>query len=569
MPYETPLISTVVIALVLAFLLGAVAARFRLPPLIGYLIAGIAVGPHTPGFIADVELAAQLAEIGVILLMFGVGLHFSLKDLLSVRAVAIPGALGQIAGATMLGMVLAGFMGWDLGAGLMFGLALSVASTVVLVKALQDRNLVESERGRIAVGWLIVEDLAMVVTLVLVPALAGMLGGEDNARSSDAVVGFVERLMGADIGVLGVLGITLAKFGAFLAFILIVGRRLIPELLHRTAHAGSRELFRLAVLAIALGVAAGSAFLFGVSLALGAFFAGMILSESELSQNAAEETLPLRDAFAVLFFVSVGMLFDPSILVNNPLPVVATILIILVGKSMLAFFIVLAFRMPVATAIAVAVSLAQVGEFSFILAELGVGLEILPEEGRDLILAGALVTIILNPLAFWAAERFTPALERRFRSKQVATGRAASPDPVALSGHTVLIGFGRVGSVVAERLAKNGDSVVVIEDTDDRVAAARAAGHAVIVGNGAAPASHEKANVATARQMVIAVPNSFEAGQAVEQARRANPDILIIARAHSDEAAEHLRNLGADHAIMGEREIGLGMAAYLSRDAGA
>ena len=571
MPHETPLISTIVVALVLAFILGAIATRFRMPPLVGYLLAGVAVGPHTPGFVADASLAAQLSEIGVILLMFGVGLHFSLKDLLSVRAIAIPGALGQIAGATGLGMALAWFMGWGVGAGFIFGLALSVASTVVLIKALQDRHLVESERGRIAVGWLIVEDLAMVVALVLIPALAGVLGGDEATRAADPVVRLVERLVGGPIGLLGVLGVTFAKFAAFLGFILVVGRRLIPFALHRTAHSGSRELFRLAVLAIALGMAAGSAYLFGVSLALGAFFAGMILSESELSHRAAEETLPLRDAFAVLFFVSVGMLFDPTILLGDPLPVLATVLIILVGKSLLAFFIVLAFRYSVATALTVAVSLAQVGEFSFILAELGVGLSILPEEGRDLILAGALVSIILNPLAFWAASRLTPSLERRFGKPAEAPEPEPAPalESVALTGHTVLIGYGRVGSVVAERLAQNGDSFVVIEDAEDRVSAARAAGLGVIVGNGASAESLMQANIAAARQLVVAVPNSFEAGQAVEQARQANPSIMIVARAHSDEIAAHLRNLGANHAVMGEREIGLGMAAYLTRAAGA
>src|SRR5690606_4984039 len=364
------------------------------------LFAGILVGPHTPGFVADQELGGQLAELGVILLMFGVGLHFSLKDLMSVRARAIPGAVAQIGLATLLGAGLGLLLGWSLGASILFGLALSVASTVVLLKALQDRRLLETERGRIAVGWLIVEDLAMVLALVLVPALASINGGDTGIH--DPCVSFVERLVGAEVGIWGVLTLTLVKVAAFVGFMLIVGRRLIPWALHATAHTGSRELFRLAVLAIALGVALGSSVLFGVSLALGAFFAGMNLSESELNHRAANESLPLRDAFAVLFFVSVGMLFDPMIVVNQPLLVLATVFIIVIGKSLAAFAIVLLFGRPVSTALTISASLAQIGEFSFILASMGVALAILPQEGQALILLGALISIVLNPLAFWA-----------------------------------------------------------------------------------------------------------------------------------------------------------------------
>src|SRR5690606_1488738 len=341
MHHDTPLISTIVAGLVLAHIFGMIANRFKMPPLVGYLFAGILVGPHTPGFVADQALGAELAEMGVILLMFGVGLHFSLKDLMSVRALAIPGAIAQITLATALGAGLGLLLGWELGGALLFGLALSVASTVVLLKALQDRRLIESERGRIAVGWLIVEDLAMVLALVLIPAIAGLNGADTGVH--DPFVSFVERILNADVGIWGVLAITLVKLAAFVGFMLIVGRRLIPWALHFTAHTGSRELFRLAVLAIALGVALGSSTLFGVSLALGAFFAGMILSESELSHRAANETLPLRDAFSVLFFVSVGMLFDPTIVVTNPLPVLATVFIIVIGKSAAAFAIVMLF----------------------------------------------------------------------------------------------------------------------------------------------------------------------------------------------------------------------------------
>jgi len=370
MPHHTPLIATIVGGLVLAFIFGTLAHRLKMPPLIGYLVAGIAIGPFTPGFVGDADLAQELAEIGVILLMFGVGLHFSLKDLLSVKNIAIPGAVAQIAIATLLGMGLGWLLGWPFGEGFLFGLALSVASTVVLLKALQERRLVETQRGRIAVGWLIVEDIAMVLALVLIPALSGILGGKGEALSGNAV--------------LLTLGLTLGKVVAFVAVMLIVGRRVIPWILERIADTGSRELFRLAVLAIALGFALGSAYVFGVSFALGAFFAGMILSESELSHRAAEESLPLRDAFSVLFFVSVGMLFDPSILVREPLLVLATVLIIVVGKSLAAWLIVRAFGHPNSTALTISASLAQIGEFSFILATLGLSLDLLSPMARDL-----------------------------------------------------------------------------------------------------------------------------------------------------------------------------------------
>jgi K+:H+ antiporter len=397
MLHETPLIATIVAGLGLAFVFGTIANRLRMPPLVGYLVAGILIGPHTPGFVADQSLAAELAELGVILLMFGVGLHFSFKDLLSVRAIAVPGALIQIALATAMGAALAWWMKWPLGAALVFGLALSVASTVVLLRAMQERDLMQTQRGRIAVGWLIVEDLAMVLTLVLLPALASVLGTSDAAAQDPMALRF-------GLTFWGVLGLTLVKLAGFIAFMLVVGRRIIPWILQYVADMGSPELFRLAVLAIALGVAYGAAQLFGVSLALGAFFAGMILSESELSQRAAEETLPLRDAFAVLFFVSVGMLFEPASLLQEPWPILGTVLIIVVGKAAIAFLIVLAFGYPLRTALTISASLAQIGEFSFILAELGVGLHLLPEQGRDLILAGAILSILLNPLAFAAID---------------------------------------------------------------------------------------------------------------------------------------------------------------------
>ncbi|ABF09164.1 K+:H+ antiporter [Cupriavidus metallidurans] len=396
MHHATPLISTIVGGIVLAFILGAIANKFRLPPLIGYLCAGIVVGPHTPGYTADQTLAPELAELGVILLMFGVGLHFSVKDLMAVKRIAIPGAIVQISIATALSMLVAWGFDWSWGQGLVYGLALSVASTVVLLRALQERDLIESPQGRIAVGWLIVEDLAMVLTLVLLPAMARLLGGGDaNATAPTTMEVLIEVLS------------TLGKVAAFVAVMLVIGRRFIPWMLERIVWTGSRELFRLGVLATALGVAFGAYALFGVSFALGAFFAGMVLAESEFSHRAAEESLPLRDAFSVLFFVSVGMLFDPMVLVNDPWGVLATLLIIVVGKSLAALGIVRAFGLNNRTGLTIAVSLAQIGEFSFILASLGVYLDILPERGQALILAGALLSIVLNPVLFHLLDRYT------------------------------------------------------------------------------------------------------------------------------------------------------------------
>lgn len=587
MPHDTPLISTIVMGLVLAFIFGAIANKLRMPPLVGYLVAGVLSGPYTPGFVADQGLAPELAEIGVILLMFGVGLHFSLKDLLSVRGIAVPGALVQIAFATLLGWGLGELMGWSVGGSLVFGLALSVASTVVLLKALQERRLVETERGKIAVGWLIVEDLAMVLALVLIPAAASISGdGHGPVEPLSAAVG---QLLGYDLGLWGIIGMTLLKVALFVALMLVFGRRVIPWILHRTAHTGSRELFRLGVLAIALGVAFGAAKLFGVSLALGAFFAGMVLAESELSHRAAQESLPLRDAFAVLFFVSVGMLFDPNILLQHPLLVLATVFIIVVGKSAAAFLIVLAFRKPLGTALTISASLSQIGEFSFILAALGVELKLLPEQGRDLILAGAIISIILNPLVFYGCDRLKRHLEGKARLQEEpviridpelmttvqpnavaaskadipVTGEDGDPGPTTLTDHAVVVGYGRVGSIVGQSLIEAGTPFLVIEDTDKRVIDLRDRGIEAIAGNAASAEVLGFANLEAARSLVIAIPNAFEACSVAEQARRLNPSILIVARAHSDAEVDELTRYGADTVIMGEREIALGMVDRL------
>jgi len=485
-----------------------------------------------------------------------------------VRAIALPGAVVQIAVASLMGLGLALFMGWTIGAGLVFGLALSVASTVVLLRAMQERRLMETERGRIAVGWLIVEDLAMVLALVLLPALAGMQG---SSSGNPVPADWLASRLGMGFG--GVLLLTVAKVVVFVATMLVVGRRVIPWILHYIAHTGSRELFRLAVLAIALTVAFGSAKLFGVSLALGAFFAGMILSESALSQRAAQETLPLRDAFAVLFFVSVGMLFNPASLLGEPWPLLATLFIIVVGKSVAAFLIVLAFRHPVGTALTISASLAQIGEFSFILAELGVKLNLLPTAGRDLILAGAILTIMLNPVIFAAADWLSRRLERlpgaggvdvpgsdtMAGQVGVSAKSSAAPEATRLTGHTILVGHGRVGSIVADALKKSGQPLLIIEDADDIIAKLREDNFETIVGNAARSDVLKAANLAGARYLLVAIPEAFEAGQIVQQARAANPGIQIIARAHSDAEVEHLKSLGADLIIMGEREIALGI----------
>ncbi|WP_440984874.1 YbaL family putative K(+) efflux transporter [Xanthomonas sontii] len=542
MHHDTSLIDIIAVGLALAFILGTLAHRLKLSPLVGYLVAGICVGPFTPGFVADQALATQLSELGVMLLMFGVGLHFSLEDLMEVKWIAIPGALAQITVATLLGWGLAWSMGWPTLHGLVFGLALSVASTVVLLRAMEERRLLETLRGRIAVGWLIVEDLVMVLALVLLPALADALGGK-----------------GADTGaILGALGVTLLKMAAFVAVMLVVGRRAIPWALEKVAATGSRELFTLSVLAIALGVAFGSATLFGVSFALGAFFAGMLLKESELSHKAANDSLPLRDAFAVLFFVSVGMLFDPHILVEHPWQVLATFLTITVGKSLAAFVIVRAFGHPTGIALTISTSLAQIGEFSFILAGLGVSLAILPETGRDLILAGALLSIIANPLLFTWLDRWQA---RQAVEAPVTVEPELPPGPsLDLVDHAIVIGYGRVGSALAAVLRERGVPVLVIDDNRDHVERAHADGIPGIRGSAAADRVLAEAHPEKAKIAILAIPQPLEAGEALAKLRALNPALTLLARAHSDAEVKHLLDHGADGTVMAERELAYSLA---------
>ncbi|MBJ7576074.1 YbaL family putative K(+) efflux transporter [Luteimonas sp. MC1828] len=554
MPHHTELITILTVGFVLAYVLGLAAHRLRLSPLVGYLVAGIIAGPFTPGFVGDQALAPQLAEIGVILLMFGVGLHFSLKDLMAVKAIAIPGAVVQITVATLLGWGLATMLGWPTLHGVVFGFALATASTVVLLRAMEQRRLLETQRGRIAVGWLIVEDLACVLALVLMPVLARLMV---NAGDGDISLGALAVAIGK----------TLVQVGLFVAVMLVLGRRVIPWMLERTAGTGSRELFTLAVLSIALGIALGSAELFGVSFALGAFFAGMLLNESELSQKAAQDSLPMRDAFAVLFFVSVGMLFDPAILVEQPQLVLATTFIVMFGKSAAAYLIVRAFGRPKATALTISASLAQIGEFAFIIAALGVTLGILPEQGKDLVLAAALLSIMLNPLVFGLVDRWQArqdakqAAETANHAARVLAEDAASHHlPESVTDHTIVVGYGRVGRQLVTLLQQRGVPVVVIEDDADLVALAREAGVHAVRGNAASEPVMLEAAPDRAKLAVFAIPNALEAGETIARLKALSPAITVLARAHSDAEVKHLLHHGADGAVLAERELAYSLA---------
>ena len=554
--HDVTLISTIAAALGLALILGFLASRVRIPPLVGYLLAGILIGPATPGFVADLSLAGQLAELGVMLMMFGVGLHFSLGDLLAVRAIALPGALLQITVATTLGAGVAWFWGWPLGAGLVFGLALSVASTVVLLRALEDRGLLNSLNGQIAVGWLVVEDLVVVLILVVLPALAGAFGPAAASASAEPLW--------------KTLAITVAKVAAFIALMVIVGKRLFPRLLWAVARSGSRELFTLAVISAAVGVAFLAARLFSVSFALGAFFAGMMLRESTLSHRAAEESLPLRDAFSVLFFVSVGMLFDPAVLVREPAKVMLVILIIMVGKTAAAVLLVLALRYPLNTALTVGASLAQIGEFSFILAGLGVTLGLLPEQGQSLILAGAIISIALNPLVFAAVEPVQGWI--RTRSER-ARAHERSVDPLAellvsvdqarLSGHVLLVGYGRVGRCIAAMLAEHGIPFAVAEQNREVVERLRERNIPAVSGDASDPGVLIQAHVHRAGLLVVAAPDPLQVRRMVEVARTLNPRIKVLLRTHSDEEAGLLRREGLGTVFMGEEQLANAMGAHI------
>jgi len=556
MEHNVSLISTVASAFGLALIFGFIAERIKLPALVGYLVAGILIGPATPGFVADVGIASQLSEIGVMLLMFGVGLHFSLNDLLAVKRIALPGAIVQMTLATALGAGLAYSWGWTFGQGLIFGLALSCASTVVLLKALEARGILNSMNGKIAVGWLVVEDLATVLVLVLMPPLAGMLGG--TAITTNAMP------------LWQTIGITLIQVGVFIVLMLVAGKRVLPWLLWHVAKTGSRELFTLSVVAIAISIAYGASALFNVSFALGAFFAGMVMRESEFSHRAAEESLPLRDAFAVLFFVSVGMLFDPRILLEEPLRLLAVVAIITIGKSIAAMALVLAFRYPLNTALTIAASLAQIGEFSFILAGLGMSLGILPADGMSLILAAAFISIALNPLIFSAIK---PIKKWALGISATARQLEARTDPFAelpmsterkfLEGQVVLVGYGRVGKRIAAALTERGIPFVVADENREIVESLRKSGQPAVSGNAAEPSVLIQAHIANAALLVIATPDSLNVRKMVETATLLRPQIEVVIRTHNEDESKLLEKDNIGTIFFGEAELAKGMTKHI------
>lgn len=550
--HDLPLVTTIAMGFTSAFACGLIASKLRLSPIVGYLIAGILIGPFTPGIMADPAIAEQLSEIGILLLMFGVGLHFSLKDLWEVRRIAIPGAIVQIGAATGLGLLVSHFWGWSLGSGLMFGLALSVASTVVLLRALEEHNLMQSNNGHIAIGWLIVEDIVMVLALVLIPSIA--------ASNSDA----------ADTNLLINLGVAIGKITLFVILMVVAGKRILPWLLTTVARTRSRELFTLSVFAVAMGVAFGASSLFGVSFALGAFFAGMMIRESDLSHEAADKALPLQDAFAVLFFVSVGMLFNPYVLVEQPLRVLLTAGIIVVGKSIAAFLIILLFRYPMKTGMIVSAGLAQIGEFSFILAAIGISYGILPEEGRDLILAGAIISIALNPLFFvtsrwiyeWMARH--PNISQRFNIGEDELSHLTEHEKETLRDLVILVGYGRVGKHICTNVESSYIDLVVIDANRERVELLREKGSHAIAGDATHEETLREAAIDKAVAIIVAIPNPFEARRIVETARGLCPNIRVLARAHNEEELEYFADQGVDLAVMGPREVGRRMVEYLS-----
>lgn len=557
MTHHLPLISTIASALGLALVFGVIAARLKLPALVGYLLAGVIIGPFTPGFVADGEIAAELAEIGVMLLMFGVGLHFSLADLLSVKKIAIPGAILQIVAATMMGAGLAWYWGWSTGAALVFGLSLSVASTVVLLRALDASGSLDSMNGKIAVGWLVVEDLAMVLVLVLLPPLAAWLNSDSSSAQNSA-------------GLWSALLLTLLKVAAFVVLMMVVGKRVFPKLLWLVSELGSRELFTLCTVAAAVSIAYAASALFGVSFALGAFFAGMVMRESEYSHRAAEESLPLREAFAVLFFVSVGMLFDPAVLLQRPLQVALVVAIIVAGKSLVALALVLALRYPLNTALTVSASLAQIGEFSFILASLGVSLGLLSQVGQSLVLAGAIISIALNPLLF---KLIAPLQNWLLKRSEWAKSLEKPHDPLAqlpvstaatfLSGQVVLVGYGRVGRRIAAAMRAQQIPFVIAEANRQLVEQLRQAGIAAVSGDAADPAVLIQAHIARASMLVIASPNSLSIRQMIKAAKTLNPVIEIVVRTHNEEEAQLLQSEAGQQVFFGEAELAKTMGHHI------
>ena len=549
-----PLVSTIAMGLSAAYVFGLIAARLKLSPIVGYLIAGIILGPHSPGFTADISLANQLAEIGIVLLMFGVGLHFSLKDLMSVKRVAIPGAVGQMAAATAMGAFMAHCMGWPIYSGLLFGLALSVASTVVLLRALEEHSMIQSANGQIAVGWLIVEDLAMILALVLLPALAGEMVGAGQEKNPPLMQ----------------VAIAVVKIGLFFAVMLVGGKRILPWLLKVTVKTKSRELFTLAVFAVAVGVAFGASKMFGVSFALGAFFAGMMIRESDMNHEVADRALPFQDAFAVLFFVAVGMLFDPAILIEQPLNILLVVGIIIIGKSVVALIITLLCGYPLKTGLVVAAGLAQIGEFSFILIALGVTYGIMPPEGRDLILAGAIFSIALNPFIFNGVMKIHklaakyPRLARTFDLRESNLSHLEEVEEQALHQNMVIVvGYGEVGREVCDNIIDAGIDLVIIDANRERVEMLRELGYHAIVGDATHKETLHEAAIHKAASIVIAVPDSFEGRKILEAARAARPNIHVVIGAHNDAEVYYFHAQKVDFVTTPAREMGRAIIHYL------
>ena len=558
MPHDVDLIILLAVGFGMALIFGYIAARLRLPPLIGYLIAGIIISPNTPGIVGDIHLANQLAELGVMFLMFGVGMHFSLNDLLQVRRIALPGAILQIAVATLLGIGVSMYWGWSFGSALIFGLSLSCASTVVLLKALGDRGLLDSVNGKIAVGWLLVEDLVMVLALVLLPATAMLLGGH--------------ALPGTDTSqsIWLTIVITLLKVTGFIAFMLIIGKRLVPMIMQFVARLGSRELFTLTVVAAAVSIAYGSYAVFGVSMALGAFFAGMVVKESDFSHRAEEETLPLREIFSILFFVSVGMLFDPSILIEEPLRILAVIAIIMVGKTLAAIALVLFFRYPINTALTVGASLAQIGEFSFILATLGLSLGLLTPDAQNLILAGALFSITLNSFVFSAIEPVQRWIRERSHLARLLE-RSADPlamlpdevDQAYLRDQVVIIGYGGVGRRISENLIQQNIKVVIAEENREIVEKLRSQGIAAVSGEATEPNVLIQAHIQHARLLVISPMDILDIHRIVDISKQLNPEIQVLICAESKEEAAVIRQENLGEVFYAKEEMAKNMSHHI------
>lgn len=558
MAHQYSLITTIAAAFGVALILGLIAERVRIPALVGYLMAGVIIGPATPGFVADVHLASQLSEIGIMLLMFGVGLHFSPADLMAVRRIVVPGALAQMGVTSLIGFAVSWLWGWNTGASVVFGLALACASTVVVLKSLEVRGQLDSMNGRIAVGWLVVQDLVAVLVLVLLPPLAGLLGSA--ATDSHAVGG----------SIWGAVGSTLGQVAAFIALMLVVGRKVLPWILWQVARTGSRELFTLSVIATAIGIAYGASALFNVSFALGAFFAGSVMRKSEFSHRAAEESLPLRDAFSVLFFVSVGMLVDPMIMVEHPWWLLSAVLIIVLANGLGTLMMLLWLGYPLNAALTVGVSLGQMGEFSIILATLGVSLGLLTPDGMSLILAGVVITIALNsflfaaiePMRRWALSRSEMARRLEMRQDPFAE-LPMSTEAKYLEGQVVLVGYGRVGKRVAAALQGRGIPFVVAEQNRELVEDLRRQGLAAVSGNAADPAVLIQAHVARAAMLVIATPDTLLARQMAVTARTLNPAIEIVLRTHNEEESALLRSEQVGQVFFGEEELAKGMLEHV------